>query len=94
MLIVIIAVVAAWQISPLLTGDNKNSNVPPLSLTLNGANGEEKVLDQTDFASLTTITGQGGFKTSGGVISEVSSFTGVSVLSLCDLVGVFPAMPH
>ncbi len=86
-LIVIVAVVAAWQVPPLLTGGNKNPNVPSLSLTLKGATGEEKVLDETDFADLTAITSQGGYKTSGGVIATVGRFTGVSVLSLCDLVG-------
>jgi len=90
-LIVIVAVVAAWQVPPLLTGGNKNLNVPSLSLTLKGATGEEKVLDETDFADLTAITSQGGYKTSGGVIATVGSFTGVSVLSLCDLVGGMPS---
>ena len=90
-LIVVIAVIAAWQVPPLLTGNNKNTNIPEFSLTLKGANGEEKVLDQTEFTELPPTTGKGGFKTSGGVISEVSTFTGVSVLSLCDLVGGMPS---
>lgn len=88
-LIVVVAAVVAWQLPPLFTGGNKN--VPPLSLTLKGANGEELVLDETDFADLTAITSQGGYKTSGGVIATVGSFTGVSVLSLCDLVGGMPS---
>ena len=90
-LIVVIAVVTAWQIPQLLTGNNENTNIPELTLTLKGVNGEEKILDQTDFADLTTITAKGGFKTSGGVISEVSTFSGVSVLSLCELVGGMPS---
>jgi hypothetical protein len=90
-LIVVIAVIAAWQVPPLLTGNNNNTNTPEFSLTLKGAGCEEKILNQIDFAELTPTIGKGGFKTSGGVISEVSTFTGVSVLSLCDLVGGMPS---
>jgi hypothetical protein len=80
--IIVVAAVASWQL--LLQG---GKSIPPLTLTVVGADGTEKVLNEKDLAELTSVTSDGGYKTSGGIIATVGSFTGVSVLELCDLVG-------
>ncbi|MFB3889360.1 MAG: hypothetical protein ACE14S_07705 [Candidatus Bathyarchaeia archaeon] len=66
---------------------NPPLNLPDMTLTVVGANGEQVVLQSADIAALTQYTAPGGFKSSGGYIAAVGTYTGVPVLTLCDLVG-------
>jgi hypothetical protein len=95
-IIIIIAVgtvgVIVWHLGLFQTGQPAaNANLPPLELTVVGATGDQVTLNETSMASLPQIESCGGFKSSGGVISDVGNYTGVSVLSLCDLVGGMPS---
>lgn len=87
------AVVVFWQFPNLLGGQTStpNLNLPPMNLTVVGANGDQVVLNETSIAAMQGVESYGGFKSSGGVISDVGNYTGVSVLGLCDLVGGMPS---
>jgi hypothetical protein len=90
--IFIIAVVAAWQISSLLQkqpSNNSSSNIvlPAMNLTVVGADGEELVLHSSDIASLEAYTAAGGYKQRNGNIQSVGNYTGVPILTICNLVG-------
>ncbi|MCW4017570.1 MAG: molybdopterin-dependent oxidoreductase [Candidatus Bathyarchaeota archaeon] len=61
--------------------------LPAMTLTMIGANGEQVVLNADDMAALESYTSDGGYKSSGGYIAAVGSYTGVPILTLCDLVG-------
>jgi hypothetical protein len=67
----------------------KTSSValPPLSLTIVGANGTQVVLDETGVAGLPYYRGYGGFKKQTGNIEGLGNYTGVSLNTLCSLVG-------
>jgi hypothetical protein len=87
-IIIIVSAVASWQL--LLKTDQTGEptvELPPLTLTLVGANGEQVVLDENSLVELDSITSAGGYKTSGGMIALVGDFTGVTVPTLLDLVG-------
>jgi DMSO/TMAO reductase YedYZ molybdopterin-dependent catalytic subunit len=79
--IIVVAVIAAWQI------DSMRVNLPPMNLTLVGANGVEKILHASDMAQFSPVSGRAGFKTSVGSIRGVGNYTGVSLITLCNLVG-------
>ena len=61
--------------------------LPSMSLTVVGASGQTVTLNSTSMAALQSYTAKGGFKSSGGVIADVGTYTGVSVLTLLNLVG-------
>ena len=63
------------------------SNLPAMTLTVVGADGQQKELNQKDMAALESYTANGGFKSSGGLIAAVGEYTGVPILTLCNLVG-------
>jgi DMSO/TMAO reductase YedYZ molybdopterin-dependent catalytic subunit len=90
-IIIAVAAIAAWQIYPMTRGPHSSSSVyadlPPMNLTLVGANGTQRVLHASDIARLTSFTDPGGFETSVGRIGGVGNYTGVKLVSLCALVG-------
>jgi DMSO/TMAO reductase YedYZ molybdopterin-dependent catalytic subunit len=59
----------------------------PMSLTVVGATGSEVVLDENDVAALSSYRAYGGFKKQTGVVTGLGNYTGVSLNTLCDLVG-------
>ena len=63
------------------------SNLPAMTLTVVGADGQQKELNQKDMAALESYTSNGGFKSSGGLIAAVGEYTGIPILTLCNLVG-------
>jgi hypothetical protein len=54
--------------------------LPPMNLTVIGLNGTSVFLNSTDIANLPSVSGLGGYNT-------VDNYTGVSITTLCDLVG-------
>jgi DMSO/TMAO reductase YedYZ molybdopterin-dependent catalytic subunit len=58
-----------------------------ISLTLVGANGSQSVLNATDIAWLPSYTGYGGFKNVLGNLKGLGNYTGVPLITLCNLVG-------
>jgi hypothetical protein len=79
-IIIAVAAIAAWQIY-------HSSGLPPMTLTLIGANGTQKILDASDIAKLKSYTGRAGLETSDGSIQSVGDYTGVQLITLCNLVG-------
>jgi DMSO/TMAO reductase YedYZ molybdopterin-dependent catalytic subunit len=100
-IVVVAAAVAAWQLTLQLPNTNPtpaptatpqpssspSATLPAMSLTVVGANGTQIVLDQDSMAALTSYSGPAGFKSSGGLIAAVGTYTGIPVLTLLDLVG-------
>ena len=97
-IIVVAAALISWQSgifqqpasspSPSPTSSPRPSiTLPPMTLTVIGANGQQVVLNETSMAALASYTGKAGFKSSGGYIAAVGDYTGVPVLTLLDLVG-------
>jgi hypothetical protein len=58
-----------------------------MTLTVIGATGQQVVLNSADIAALESYTSEGGYKSSGGYIAAVGTYTGVPILTLCDMVG-------
>jgi hypothetical protein len=87
-IIIIVASVASWQLLLNQPSSGEPSvTLPPLTLTVVGAGGEQVVLDENNITELTAITSLGGYKTSGGIVALVGNFTGVSITTILDLVG-------
>jgi len=88
-LILIIVVVSSVAAAAYILSQQSNSpsTLPSMSLTLIGSENQQKVLTEQDIAALESYSAQGGFKTSGGVISGVGTYTGVLVTDLLNLVG-------
>jgi len=85
-IIVVVAVVVSWQIYWRSWGVTKFEVVlPALSLTLVGANGQQKILNSNELAALKSTTASGGYSEEGK--TYVGNFTGVPLLALLDLVG-------
>jgi hypothetical protein len=63
------------------------TELPPISLTVVGANGTQVVLNETGVAGLSSYRGYGGYKNQVGVLKGLGNYTGVSLNILCSLVG-------
>jgi len=61
--------------------------LPPMSLTIVGANGAQVVLNESGIAGLPSYRGYGGFKKRTGSLSGLGNYTGVPLTTLCTLVG-------
>ncbi len=96
-IIIVIAAVIAWQGTSLFSQPSSSPSpsptsspaitLPDMTLTILGASGQQVVLNSNDIAALESYTSDGGFKSSGGYIAAVGTYTGVPILTLCDLVG-------
>jgi hypothetical protein len=62
-------------------------NLPPMALTLVAANGTQLVLTSNDIGSLPSYTAYGGYETQAGFIRALGNYTGVPLITLCNLVG-------
>jgi hypothetical protein len=61
--------------------------LPPMNLTVVGANGTGIVLNETGIAALPFYTGYGAYKNQIGNLKGFGSYTGVALETLCNLVG-------
>jgi hypothetical protein len=86
-IVIVIIIVAVAGVVLEYTVLQPQSNLPAMTLTVVGADGQQKELNQNDIAALESYTANGGFKSSGGMIAAVGEYTGVPILTLCDLVG-------
>jgi DMSO/TMAO reductase YedYZ molybdopterin-dependent catalytic subunit len=88
-IVVIIVIVASASGAAvyLLSKSSSTVSLPAMSLTLVGADGQKKVLSETDIVSLQSYTAKGGLKSSGGVIQNYGTYQGVPVTELLNLVG-------
>lgn len=59
----------------------------PISLTIVGANGTQVVLNENDVAALPSYRAYGGYKNQLGIMKGLGNYTGVSLSTLCSLVG-------
>ncbi len=86
-IIAVVAVVVSWQIYWRSSSSTKSkSALPALKLTLIGANGQQKILNSGELATLNSYTATGGYITEEREIT-VGNYTGVPILTLLDLVG-------
>jgi len=86
-IIVVVAGVVAWQVYWQSSSAKKATVVlPALSLTLVGANGEQKVLDSEELAGLKSYVSVGGYITDKGQVFY-GNFSGVPILTILALVG-------
>jgi len=82
-IIVVVAVVVSWQIYGRSSNATKSEvTLSPLSLTLVGANGQQKILDSDELAALKSITAAGGYNDTDTGTIYTGNFTGVSILAL------------
>jgi hypothetical protein len=80
----------AFSSSQLLESAKVEANtaeLPPMSLTIIGANGTQVVLNETYIGNLTSYRAYGGYKTSSSSLKGRGYYTGVPINTLCDLVG-------
>jgi DMSO/TMAO reductase YedYZ molybdopterin-dependent catalytic subunit len=63
------------------------TQLPQMSLTIVGANSTQVVLNEADIAGLPSYRGYGGFKNQLGNVRGLGNYTGVSLSTLCGLVG-------
>ena len=94
--IIVIAatIVVAWQLSikqPTAIQSTAKQNsatvLPPMNLTVIGANGTELFLNQTSIAKFTSYSGYGGLVNKTGQVESFGYYTGVPILTLLNLVG-------
>jgi hypothetical protein len=62
------------------------SNLPPMNLTIMGTNGT-LILNSTDIENLPSYDGYGGLKNQVGTIKNYGNYTGISLITFCNLVG-------
>jgi hypothetical protein len=63
------------------------AELPTLSLTVVGSNGTVVVLNASGIANLSPCSGNGAWKGYCGAINDLGNYTGVSLVTLCSLVG-------
>jgi hypothetical protein len=86
-LIVSISAVAAEYLISQPAQNQPNGELPDMTLTLIGADVQQKNLTKQDILALEAYTRQGGVKSHGNEISGVGTYTGIPVSALIDLVG-------
>ncbi len=86
-IVIIVLSLSAVAAQYMLAQSASNGNLPSMSITLIGSDGQQKILTEKDILALEPYTSKGGFKSSGGVIHAATEYTGVPVLTLCNLVG-------
>lgn len=82
-----VSVAGAYFVLPKNTNPNPNIILPTMNLTVTGANGEEIVLNSSDIALLEAYTAAGGYKRANSNIQGVGKYTGIPILTICNLVG-------
>jgi DMSO/TMAO reductase YedYZ molybdopterin-dependent catalytic subunit len=73
--------------SPSPTPDSNTVPISVWNLTLTGASGTKQVLSKSDIMSMSPLTYSGGLKNSTNAVLSIGTYTGVSLVSLCNLVG-------
>jgi len=86
-IIVIIIIAVSSVVTTQYMLSKSNIELPEMTLTVIGSNGEQKTLNKQDILALEAYTAKGGLKTSGGIISGVGTYTGVISTDLLNLVG-------
>jgi hypothetical protein len=62
-------------------------SLPPMNLTLVALNGTQLVLNEVDIGGLSSYESYGGYKNVLGNIRGLGNYTGVPLITLCNLVG-------
>jgi len=89
-IIAIIACAAVYYIFAMQGTNNSGGDTTPLpnmTLTVVGLNGTTVTLNSTAMGNLESITSLGALVTSAGHINTVLNYTGVPIVTLCNLVG-------
>jgi hypothetical protein len=83
LILVIVAVVLSLQFWP----DRSPAEAIQWELTLVGSDGQEMILDFDDVTSLATVETRGGYFSSVGVVYGPYTVKGVTIQTLCNMVG-------
>ncbi|MCW3982864.1 MAG: hypothetical protein NWE96_02595 [Candidatus Bathyarchaeota archaeon] len=86
-IIITIIVISSAVVAAQYLLSKPSSELPDMTLTLIGSNGQQKTLNKQDILALESYTSKGALKTSGGLITDVGTYTGVPISTLLDLVG-------
>ncbi len=84
-IVISLSAVAAQYMLPKPAAPQSNQ-LPAMTLTLIGSDGTSKNLTETDIAALQSYTGEGASR-SGNKVNPISTYTGIQVTTLLDLVG-------
>jgi hypothetical protein len=63
------------------------TSLPPMTLTIVGANGTQVILHETEIGNLPSYRAYGGHKNQLGYIRGLGYYTGVRFTTVCDLIG-------
>jgi hypothetical protein len=89
--IVLLSIATAWTVvlqHPLdCQAQASFTSLPPITLTIVGANGTQVVLHETEIGSLQSYRAYGGYKNQLGYVKGLGYYTGVPFTTLCDIVG-------
>ncbi len=86
--ILVLVVTSAVSFSPASARAAATAiNLPPMTLTLVAANGTQLVLTSNDIGNLPSYTAYGGYETQVGFIRALGNYTGVPLITICNLVG-------
>jgi hypothetical protein len=90
-IIALLSIVTTWTIVlqyPLkFQAQASFASLPPMTLTIIGANGTQVVIHETEIGNLPTYRAYGGYKNQLGYIRGLGYYTGVRFTTLCNLVG-------
>lgn len=78
---------SSFQLLGFAGVETNTTELPPMSLTVVGATGSQIVLNENDIAALPSYRAYGGYKNQLGNVKGLGNYTGVSLNTLCDLVG-------
>jgi hypothetical protein len=81
------SVTAQYMLSQPPQQQQPNSQLPNMTLTLIGSNGQQQNLTKQDLLAIEPYSAKGGIKSHGNAITGVGTYTGVPVTTLIDLVG-------
>jgi len=90
LIIVVASLATFWQLRTLLwksDPDTVKTGLQPMNLTLVSLNGTTIILDQSDISQLEPFEYMGGYKTSAGYLRGIGNYTGIPLVTLCNLVG-------
>jgi hypothetical protein len=85
--LLVLSVVLGQNASAYLGRKALYAGLPPMTLTVVGADGTPVVLHETEIGNLPSYRAYGGFKNVLGNIKGLGYYTGVRFTTLCDLVG-------
>jgi hypothetical protein len=83
---VVLSGMFVWQ-NQLLFQVQASPDLPPMTLTVVGSDGNQVILNETDIGNLESYRAYGGYKNSLGILKGLGNYTGVPINTFCNMVG-------